>query len=199
MQVALHHSATHLQIDLHDSWFFGVTGLFPGVPIFFFISGFLISKSYERSPNLVDYVPNRILRIYPGLFVCFWVSLGSVFLAGYFESVEVSALDFLRWIAAQLTIGQFFNPEFMRLYGAGVLNGSLWTIPVELQFYIVVPVLYLVARNRFPSSGLSNSLLGALVLAFLVVNQIFVWGGAIYCAWSDWGKERHAGRSYIVT
>src|SRR6202011_6269624 len=37
---------------------------FPGVPIFFVISGVLISKSYERSDSLRDYIRNRCLRIF---------------------------------------------------------------------------------------------------------------------------------------
>ena len=34
------------------------------------------------------------------------------------------------------------HPDFLRGYGVGVLNGSLWTIPVELQFYALVPLIY---------------------------------------------------------
>lgn len=47
--------------------FLAFIDLFPGVPIFFFISGFLISKSFEENSVLKEYALNRILRIYPGL------------------------------------------------------------------------------------------------------------------------------------
>jgi peptidoglycan/LPS O-acetylase OafA/YrhL len=46
------------------------------------------------------------------------------------------------WVAGQLTVVQFFNPEALRGFGVGVLNGSLWTIAVEVQFYLFVPLLY---------------------------------------------------------
>ena len=37
-------------------------------------------------------------------------------------------------------------PDFLKEFGFGSYNGSLWTIPVELQFYIVLPVLYYMSR-----------------------------------------------------
>jgi len=48
-QVALHHALRHLQVEHADWLIIKITRLFPGVPIFFFISGLLISRSFENS------------------------------------------------------------------------------------------------------------------------------------------------------
>lgn len=37
----------------------------------------------------------------------------------------------------QGTVFQFWTPDFLRGYGCGTPNGSLWTICVLVQFYIV--------------------------------------------------------------
>lgn len=104
-----------------------MSGYFPGVPIFFAISGFLISASWERSNSLRKYFKNRFLRIYPALWFCFFLS---VFVTSLTYEFKIFTFDFFKWTLAQLTIGQFYNPDFFRDYGVGVVNGSLWTIPV---------------------------------------------------------------------
>lgn len=45
-----------------------------------------------------------------------------------------------------MSVVQFYNPDLLRGYGVGVLNGSVWTIPVELQYYAVLPLLYLAVK-----------------------------------------------------
>lgn len=137
LQVVLFHGISHLKLD---AGFLNLLGIFPGVPIFFVISGFLISASYQRSQSLLSYYKNRVLRIYPGLWVCLIISIFTAICWGGIDFMSQSAL---LWGIAQSSFGQFYNPDFLRGYGVGVLNGSLWTIPVELQFYVLLPCIYL--------------------------------------------------------
>ena len=53
----------------------GLTGVF----IFFAISGFLVTQSFEQTPNPLHYLAKRALRIFPGLFIA---TLTSAFVLG---------------------------------------------------------------------------------------------------------------------
>ncbi|HSY08598.1 MAG TPA: acyltransferase [Steroidobacteraceae bacterium] len=172
MQVAITHVIAHFIPASRDSGVLGFIELFPGVPIFFFISGFLISKSYEKNPDLREYGFNRFLRIYPGLAVCFCMSLITVWLTGYFATVTVALSELLLWVLAQLTAFQFYNPVWLRQYGVGVLNGSMWTITVELQFYMLVPIVYVLLRGARATKRRTNGVLLALAFVFWVINRL---------------------------
>lgn len=172
-QVLLFHGMEHLHLTVAGrplEVLFALLKLFPGVPVFFVISGFLISMSFERNPRLWDFARNRFLRIYPALWVCFCVGILSLFLAGYWPSRMPHVAHAVPWILAQLSIGQFYNPTFLRGYGVGVINGSLWTIPVELEFYLLLPLVYWgcrLLRSR------RNGALLALLLAFAAFHVVF--------------------------
>jgi peptidoglycan/LPS O-acetylase OafA/YrhL len=147
---------------------------FPGVPIFFVVSGFLISASYERSQNLKTYFTNRVLRIYPALWFCFALSLAILFAF----QVSFTAREFAPWVVAQLTFAQFYNPDFLRNFGTGiiepgkgVLNGSLWTIPIELQFYVVLPLLCIGVKKIFRRT--TGRLFPILFFLFFFALSIF--------------------------
>jgi len=144
LQVSFHHLLGQLKVEPSGimASISKITILFPGVPIFFFVSGFLISKSYENNPRLSSYTKNRVLRIYPALILCVTLSVISVFFSGYFSSIDIPVPKFIFWILSQITIPGFYNPDFMRSYGSGVLDGPVWTISVELQLYILIPIVY---------------------------------------------------------
>jgi peptidoglycan/LPS O-acetylase OafA/YrhL len=173
LQVVFIHAGEHLQINSYHSVFEFVK-IFPGVPIFFTISGFLISASLARSLSLLQYYKNRFLRVFPGLWVCFAISVISVVLvAGIGVFSSTSSKSILLWVAAQLSVGQFYNPDFLRNYGVGVLNGSLWTIPVELQFYVLLPIFFFMFRNLFHRR--QAIFLPLVILALIVVNQLYIY------------------------
>lgn len=143
VQVAIFHSYERFEIPIPAymvplSWF-------PGVPIFFVISGFLMAASFERSANVAQYATNRALRIFPGLWGVLFMTLVAIAVV---DNLEFSAPVAI-WFITQM-FGLIYTPAFLADFGSGSYNGSLWTIPVELQFYIALPILYtLAARFRF--------------------------------------------------
>lgn len=168
-QVAFFHVANHLHVALdRENPFVRLVGHMPGVPIFFVVSGFLISLSWERNPSLASYARNRALRIYPALWVCLAASIA---VAAAIGGVDFARLEALPWIAAQISFVQFYNPDFLRGFGVGVLNGSLWTIPVELQFYAFLPAMYWALRLRERRGSLALLALAALSVG---AQQLFL-------------------------
>lgn len=168
-QVLASHAIWHLNLNIPSSINI-LLGKFPGVPIFFVISGFLISASWEKNPNIKTYIRNRILRIYPALWICLLVS---ICMAVVFGGVNFLRLQAIPWFLSQISFVQFFNPEFLRNYGVGTLNGSLWTIPVELQFYIILPLLYYIFSLYKPKISRKFYIFFAVcMVASLVVSKM---------------------------
>lgn len=167
ISVLFFHTRVRLDIDINH-YVVSFFEYIPGIPIFFFISGFLISLSYKKALDIKSYTRNRLMRIYPALYVCLFLSIGFIIYIGYLDISILNTQEFWVWIAAQMSFAQFYNPEFLRGYGVGVLNGSLWTISVELQFYFLIPFLYTFLKNKN-----KNKILLFLIILFSIFNIIF--------------------------
>jgi peptidoglycan/LPS O-acetylase OafA/YrhL len=116
-----------------------------GVITFFGISGFLIAQSLERTPSLVRYATARALRILPGLYLA---KLFCVVAVGWTVTMLPSAAY---WTDAG-TWSFLFGTPFLglrdRLPGVFAtlpyplaVNGSLWTIPVEIWCYAAAAMI----------------------------------------------------------
>ena len=97
-QVAIQHAKAHLNYaNAYLSWL----SIIPGVPVFFFVSGFLIYGSYEKSLQsknpLKNFYVKRVLRIYPALWACFGFSVLLILFSGYFHSEGYHIFEFLIW------------------------------------------------------------------------------------------------------
>jgi peptidoglycan/LPS O-acetylase OafA/YrhL len=140
-QVVIVHGAEHLGFKFPHFIMF-----FPGVPAFFFVSGFLIYASYLNTPGK-RYFSNRFLRLFPALF---FVTIGGVGVALFAHGPKDFITHFSTyaiWIISQLTLGQTYNPSYFRDIGVGVMNGSLWTITTEIVFYLCVPIIVAIERR----------------------------------------------------
>jgi peptidoglycan/LPS O-acetylase OafA/YrhL len=110
---------------------------------FFAISGYLVAASFVRR-GMIDYCISRILRIYPALIVC--VLLTIVLLGSSLTTMEQSAYfahprtwNYL-WNATALFPMSFDLPGVFQTLPRSGVNGSLWTLPVELSCYILLMV-----------------------------------------------------------
>lgn len=146
IQVLWGHVLTHLDISniplLGDFVVF-----FSGVPIFFTLSGYLIWHSIGRSKTFCEYAQKRFWRIYPELWVAVLVELVVLlFLYSQYHPIDWSQMGLFTF--GQMTIFQFWTPEFLREYGCGTPNGALWTITVLIQFYLCAYLLYNYLKGR---------------------------------------------------
>lgn len=116
-----------------------------GLPIFFVLSGYLVFASWMTSPRLRDYASRRLRRILPAYVA---VVLGCALMGVLFTTHDWRAYfadpGWWHYLVANITFLNFLQPQlpgvFEGLAVPGVVNGSLWTIKVELMFYAVVPL-----------------------------------------------------------
>ncbi|HEY1208578.1 MAG TPA: acyltransferase [Terracidiphilus sp.] len=130
---------THL---IHSEFGFLVGAI---LPMFFSLSGFLVAGSLMRSKTIGVFLGFRILRIFPALAVdtlfCALILgplLTTIALHDYFFHSEFRSY-FLNMIGdIHYTLpGVFVNTP------CHLVNGQLWTIPIELECYITLTVLAL--------------------------------------------------------
>jgi peptidoglycan/LPS O-acetylase OafA/YrhL len=149
IQVFITHGIDHLNIKTEWLLFIYYKFLiyFPGVPIFFTISGFLIYASYDRHhTDLRNFFRNRILRIYPGLFFCLLFTILLLYSDYPLAKATLFSKHFFIWLFTQLSLFQFYTPDILRFWGVGTPNGSLWTISIEMQFYLIIPLIFLLFK-----------------------------------------------------
>jgi peptidoglycan/LPS O-acetylase OafA/YrhL len=120
------------------------------VKAFFVVSGFLIFMSYENSKDIKQYFSKRIRRVYPAYFSI--VVLSAVigcFFSTYTLSDYISFVLF-KYLAANLVFLNFLQPNLPGLFENNTLhavNGALWTLKIEVMFYLFVPLAVMSFRK----------------------------------------------------
>jgi peptidoglycan/LPS O-acetylase OafA/YrhL len=145
-----------------------------GVKIFFVISGFLVTQSWLARNAVVPFVAARALRIYPALVAAV---LFTIVLAG-----ASSTLAWADYLAHPQTLDYAWRVALgwemvYRLPGAFPanpfphdVNGSLWTLPIELRLYVALLI-----------AGVAGLLARRPVLLAVVLAAI-----ALFTVRADW-------------
>lgn len=125
------------------------------VNCFFVVSGFLIAMSYARNRLAAPFYVRRFFRLYP-MYACIVLIQTAVLLCllpnGPFSLPDAT----IRYLAANLCFANFLHPDLGGvLAGLSVhsINPSLWTIKIEMAFYLCVPLLF-IGIDRFGSKFL---------------------------------------------
>lgn len=118
---------------------------------FFAISGFLVTQSYLSSRSIKEYAEKRIRRIYPAyvcaVLLCFLIGVISTHLR-FDEFIQSPST--IKYLIANLTFLNFIQPSLPSVFESNIsnsLNGSLWTIKVEVMLYFCVPILVWLFRK----------------------------------------------------
>ncbi len=138
---------------------------------FFIVSGALVFGSLERSSSVVDYASKRLRRLYPAYAVVILVPV-LVSLAMAWGQAG-SALQAGRYLAANLVFLNFLEPELPGLFSGQrftEVNGALWTLKIEVMFYLALPVIAwgLSRLGRYWWYGVGALYLGGAAWALLV-------------------------------
>ena len=112
---------------------------------FFIISGCLISASYLRSTSLSSYFEKRARRLLPAYILVIVMSvlvfsiLSTLSFVDYFSSKQLYS-----YLLSNLFFVNFIQPCLPGVFADNAycaVNGALWTIKVELGFYLVLPLI----------------------------------------------------------
>jgi peptidoglycan/LPS O-acetylase OafA/YrhL len=144
------------------------------VKCFFVVSGFLIFMSYENSSDTTLFFMKRARRIYPAYLsiVLICAVLGSLF--STYSMSEYWSLPALKYIAANLIFLNFLQPNLPGLFENNSLqavNGALWTLKIEVMFYLFVPIAVMAFR-KFGRLAVISALYIASVLYSVVIIEL---------------------------
>lgn len=118
-----------------------------GVMLFFFVSGYLITGSWLSDPHLIRFATKRALRIMPALLVVVWITtfvLGPLITSDTTYLWKSETWTYLWRNSLLLPFHQL--PGVFESNPSSAVNGSLWTLPVEVFMYAMTPLLIFAGR-----------------------------------------------------
>lgn len=155
------------------------------VLIFFFISGLLVGNSLFTKRSIKDFIISRFFRIYPGFIA---VLLLSVVICNFFSFADIHNYINYAWdyVISNLTLHfksgiesvVFWHKDLSyQSYYMTFVNGSLWTIPIEVMMYMSLLGLFMFCssvekfQKALLTAGLTIGVLSPYIFNHLLLNS----------------------------
>jgi peptidoglycan/LPS O-acetylase OafA/YrhL len=108
-----------------------------GVHVFFAVSGYVITMTLERSRDLSDFLFRRFARLFPAYFCCSLLTFAFLKVS----NSDLYAITFFDWLASLTVHADRIGFKFV--------DGSYWSLGVEVRFYIWVAIFFFLLKSRF--------------------------------------------------
>jgi len=144
-----------LSVLAYHFWGGLVSGGFIGVDVFFVISGYLLSAIITAEVqagnfSLGRFYERRIRRIFPALFAL--LAFCGIFASLFLLPPDVASFG-SSMLAASLSVSNFYFQQNSNYFDAPAAVRPLlhtWSLAVEEQFYVVLPIFIVVIQRYLP-------------------------------------------------
>jgi len=140
-----------------------------GVHLFFVLSGYLLAGKFVPAlvgiaplPSVKGYLRSRFLRIYPPYLVC---------LAVFVLLRVASGTNVPDWENVVLRAVLLFN--YVDRYDYFAINGGFWSLAVEMQFYLLLPLAVWLVMRLLPAGTPRAIWFAVFFIGLGVVSRIF--------------------------
>lgn len=134
-----------------------------GVELFFVISGFVILMTLERSCSLADFACRRFARLWPPLFLAASITAMVLFFAGPADWRS----GWSDYAASVAILDPAIADKLLHRTGTKWVDGSYWSLWVEVRFYVLAALVYLAARKNFVKMWLALFVLSSAAAIFV--------------------------------
>lgn len=151
-----------------DKFYFRYGSL--GVSLFFMISGFVIFMTLQNTKNTSDFIVSRFSRLYPAYWACIIVTV-----------ILTTALS-VPFQQNMFNLGQILVNFSMFQYWFKIkdVDGAYWTLAIELTFYGMMYIVFLIKKQQHITSFCSIWLALSVLFALFdipfnhYINVIFI-------------------------
>jgi peptidoglycan/LPS O-acetylase OafA/YrhL len=158
---------SHFPLITATKRLFGLMSPTLAVQAFFVISGWVVSSSFARSATLSGFWLRRLARLYP--LYLFVIATQAALACAVARPSSGYAGELLRYLTVNAAFMNFLQPALFGLLADApvkAFNPSLWTLKLELIFYVVTPLLVTFVRSQ-RALGTAALFVGSLVLYHL--------------------------------
>jgi peptidoglycan/LPS O-acetylase OafA/YrhL len=137
------------------------------VQAFFVVSGFLVTMSFEHSSSIKSYASKRLRRIMPAyIVVIIAAALGLSAISVLPWTAYFTNRELWRYLGFNLVLSNFSAPSLPGVFESNFItavNGSLWTIKIEVAFYCLVPFMVWATQRFGARKVLSTMFVGSIL------------------------------------